>query len=341
MGHLFNETIFIHENVDLCNQFVSSIFETKSLIPKRPIKQFDKFEGNGSASLSAPTNQNDEDPEEKQILRPMLHEIEEGAQDVVGLTSKFCNTPTCPKCFKKKRRSPEDQSIFLRICSYCENLFIRKILFEEFWNSKLYKEKKILIKQTKLERLQSRVESHKKAQEKRERRLSESIMSVQILEGIEDKIVNMDNKIKQTNEKELSLMKEQFRATKRVVSENNKLDSKKKYLGELRVKKDFYKASQIQDLHRKQDLQLKVKYFLEKIMDKHKLSEVTTETSQTSEFEIKKKSRVSKGSLRGNRSLSKKEKQKLLNKKKKYKEKNLKIANTSTICGGCQSCRVF
>jgi hypothetical protein len=261
---------------------------------------------------------------------------------LVDFISKFCNTGVCSNCSKKKRRNPEDLTQFLRICTHCEDLFLRKNLFEKFWNEKVQKEKKIAKKKQKLKDLIERIEIQKEQNRVRERKKSELQMSTHIIEGMEDKIVGISHKIKMANERENSLVQQQFKATERIVNENNTLKQKEELLQTLYAKKDFYKANQIKNLHRKQDLQLKVKFFLEKTLEKHQIDIDSIMNTTESNFDqsndnIQVVERIS--DIKG--ALSKKEKQKLLKKKKKYKDKNTKLVNTSSTCGGCQKCRIF
>lgn len=96
----------------------------------------------------------------------MLSEVQERLEDLVGLTSKFCSTLVCVDCVAKQRRNPQNQKLFIRICVSCESLFLRKTLFEDFWNLKQVKDKEIERKQSQKEELERKINEQNARKEK-------------------------------------------------------------------------------------------------------------------------------------------------------------------------------
>ena len=77
----------------------------------------------------------------------MLSESKKKYEILVNLISKFCANWCCIKtCMKKRRRNPVNPKEFIRICVDCEDMFIRKILFENFWNEYTRKIKEVQLK---------------------------------------------------------------------------------------------------------------------------------------------------------------------------------------------------
>jgi hypothetical protein len=221
----------------------------------------------------------------------------------------------------------------------CENLYLRKTLFEEFWNEKLRKAHEIKLKKEEKELLIKKIQSREVENAQIIQKKSELKLSAQLLYGIDEKIATIDNKIRLVDQQNINKTKEQLQATQRIMNHKQKLSKKEETFERYRNQKDFYKSQQIKDMHRKQDLKLKIKFFLDKVLEQNNIDRGSI---------MLKKSKKGSGRDRTSDlpftfsqvSLSEDEKKRLNRKKKKYSEKNAKVDEGSR-CGGCQSCRVF
>lgn len=243
----------------------------------------------------------------------------------------------CKACVPKKRRNPEDEKEFIRICLDCEGLHLRKVLFEEFWNEKVRKHHEIKLKAEEKGLLLRKIKSREKENAKLIQKKSELKLSAQLLDGIDEKIAGLRSKIKGAEQRKAHKAKEQLQATEKIVRNKERLSKKEQEFEKIKNQKDFYKSQQIRDMHRKQDLKLKVKFFLAKVLEKNNIDRETlvlpNKSSETEDSELLFTfSQIS---------LSEKEKKKLNRKKKKYTQKNAKVDDERSNCGGCQSCRVF
>ena len=269
----------------------------------------------------------------------MCKKGKESIKTMVNLISKFCAVYVCKKCLIKKRRDPENEKQFVRICVDCENLHLRKILFEEFWNEKLRKEKDIFFKKEEIKMLKNKIYSRELELQKRQVRKSELKMSTKLLDDIDEKIKLTQKKIKNTNEKEIKKTEEQLKMTDDILKKNKQLKNKEETFLKLKNQKDFFKSQQFKDMHRKQDLKLKIKFFLDKVIDKNEIvrnSILLVKRKSSSDINLSKlKPTFSQVSL------SEPEKKKLNKNKKKYRQKNKKLDDESTICGGCKGCIIF
>jgi hypothetical protein len=233
----------------------------------------------------------------------------------------------------KKRRNPENSKQFVRICVECENLFLRKTLFEEFWNEKIRKEHEIKLKQEEKVLLLNKIKSREEENIKRQKKKSELKLSSKLLSGIQQQINALDEKIKSVENKTLDMSKEQIAATEAIVEENNILLAKEEKFERLNNQKDFFKSQQRKDMHRKQDLKLKIKFFLDKVIEKNNIDKKSGK--------VLKKDQLSEKISLSKAPLTESEKKKLKKNKKKFKKKNSKLDSDVSICGGCKGCRIF
>ena len=247
----------------------------------------------------------------------------------------------CLKCVKRKRRNPENEKKFIRICEDCVNLYLRKMLFEDFWNEKLRKEKELEMKKREKEILEMKIGKKKESNSERHRKNSELKLSSQFLEEIEDSVEKTKIKIKLCEKKEKCMMEEQLTNTKAIMMDSEVLTSKTDTFNKLKAEKDFLKSQQIKDMHRKQDLQLKIKFFLDKILENSKMDRNSyVLNSITQKRRESEDSTVLKPLFSGGLLPSKKMK-KLKKNKERYKNRSIEDERLDTNCGGCKTCRCF
>lgn len=249
----------------------------------------------------------------------------------------------CKKCICKKRRNPENEKEFIRICIHCEEFYLRKILFEEFWNEKIRKEKEILMKKEEIALLQKKILLRKEKKEKKLLKKSALKMSEQLIGEIDESIANIESKMIDLDSKEKQLFEDQHIITDFVMKNSEILKSKIVQFEKFKAEKDFLKSQKIKDIHRKQDLQLKIKFFLEKILENNKI-----DRNSYVKISITRKNSLRNSSSRKESNNSeifpiKSDKMKIWKNKDKYESKTQKIEDekVNTKCGNCQSCYIF
>lgn len=246
---------------------------------------------------------------------------------------------TCKRCIKKKRRNPEDRKHFIRICLDCENLFLRKILFEEFWNEKVIKEKDIEIKKEERALLRRKIELREAENIKRQNKQSELKNSTEVLNGIKDQLDLTHSLIKKNAEREIQMFKDQLDWTERIMKRKEVLKEKEEKLNELLNQKELYKMQRVKNMHRELDLQLKIKYYLESFEEKTR-NQKKSKRKNSRKSSVKKKKEQSKSKKSANLSIRKMNK--LQKKSLKYEErKNAKLSGEEKNCASCKACRIF
>lgn len=260
---------------------------------------------------------------------------------MVGVTSRFCANFCCRKCLRKRRRNPENQKEFVRICVDCENLFLRKTLFEEFWNQKERKEQELRLKQEEKKELEKAIELREEDQREIERKKSESVQNEEKLDEVNRKVLWLQAEINRAQQEILEMTKDQMGETDRIAELNKDLSLRKEAFEKLKNQKEFFKSQQIKNMHRKQDLKLKINFFLEKVIEKNEIDEEMLRQKRT-QVEDSEVSEPSQMRIRySDVSLSEHEKVKLTKKKKKYRKKNAKLDDAESSCGNCKRCRIF
>lgn len=216
-------------------------------------------------SDTATQNANFEAEQGEQILRQMLNQVEGAVETLVDVTSKFCSKLVCTGCVSKKRRNPESPKVFIRVCVHCEEMFLRKILFEEFWNEKGAKEAQIGKKRGRKEELEKRVRAEEK--EKNERRQKEEKTSGK---------GEMDELEKRREEVDLEIRRIRESMREKV----DKLRRKEEKLEALKKRK---REAKKEDLALEEELQnepLEIHFFLQKFLDQNKVENLTEQNSQ-------------------------------------------------------------
>lgn len=199
----------------------------------------------------------------------MLEESESENEAVVRLISKFCSMWTCKDCLKKKRRHPENPKKFIRICVDCENLFLRKTLFEEFWNQKTRKEKEIEIKRNQKSKIMSKINSRMAKNMRNRKKQSDLQMANEMIGEINQKILKTENDLRRAEQREKRMVDDQLEMTNQILKSNDVLNERENTVKQMKTQLKYFKSHEIKNMHKNQDLKLNVNFFLDRILDKN------------------------------------------------------------------------
>lgn len=257
---------------------------------------------------------------------------------------------------KRRRRNPENPKKFLKICSKCVNLYLRKIIFEEFWNEKTGMEKELEYKTKEVESLTTKLIENQKKAEKQQNRQTNLRLNSAFHDELNHSIKTTENRIKVCEQKKSKLLEEQKAITNEIYQLDLVANKRKKLFKKKIGEKSYKKTQENKKISEIVQIKLTLKCFIEKIMEKNhidrrELLKISIKKGDLDEgrMEMKNSGRFPSQEMYGmhsNLSLTRSEmsnfdrKKKNFNKKKKQKNAKLDVEET---CGSsCKNaCIIF
>lgn len=160
------------------------------------------------------------------------------------------------------------------------------------------------------------------------------------LNAVREQIAKTEGKLGNAKATRRAMEREQMEATERILRQSEALGQREARLKQLRGQKDHFKSQNIKNMHRNQDLRLKIRFFLEKVIEKNELQrKVVSERRGSTASDAYSGLLTKQGKV-----LSRGERKRLKKKRKRFNKKNGKdrrLDGKVVSCGSCDKCRVF
>ena len=151
-------------------------------------------------------------------------------------------------------------------------MYLRKTLFEEFWNDKSFKEKELKLKMQEMEDLTDKLAKKQKQAEKQQNRQTDLKVKSEVHEKLTESIQMTEMRIKRNENKKSQLLEEQ----KVITSEIYKLDllknERRKVFQKMMNEKNVKKMQENKKMHETKELDLRIKFFIDKILEKNHIN---------------------------------------------------------------------
>lgn len=161
-------------------------------------------------------------------------------------------------------------------------------------------------------------------------------MGTERLKEIRQKIVKAEDEVGVAEQIRANMQKDQLETTENILRRNAELEKREHELRQKKAQKDYFKSQEIKNMHRKQDFKLKIKFFLDRILDKNRVDR----KGLVGGIRTSENSRNSSARTGGILSPDQKRSLRLNKKKHRRKLKNQKLKSESGNCDMC-TCRIF